>query len=176
MGMGSLTEGYTAAVIGPTLAQPSFIKYFDLATRPNATGIISSMNGVFFAGAAILVFTIPSIADRYGRKMAIVISAIVVIITSALLAGSTNVGEFITFRFFSGAGTWMMLAAVPIWMTEVVPPRIRGTLVDIHGACLLFGYAVASWTGYGFYYVDSIDAWRGPFGECSYNLVKYLNF
>jgi hypothetical protein len=59
----------------------------------------------------------------------------------------------------------MMLSAVPIWMTEVVPPAIRGTLVDIHGACLLFGYAVASWTGYAFFFVNSIHAWRGPFGK-----------
>ena len=57
-----------------------------------------------------------------------------------------------------------MLAAVPIWMTEVVPPAIRGTLVDIHGACLLFGYAYSDWLGYGFYFVDSPNAWRGPFG------------
>src|ERR1700743_3078002 len=63
-----------------------------------------------------------------------------------------------------GLRTWMMLSAVPIWMTEVVPPAIRGTLVDIHGACLLFGYAFASWVGYGFYWLDSPDAWRGPFG------------
>jgi MFS family permease len=151
MGLGSLTEGYAAAVIGPTLAQPTFIAYFDLASRSNATGIISSMNGVFFAGAAILVLIIPYFADKFGRKAAISISAGVIIVTSALLAGSTNVGEFITWRFFQGAGTWMMLSAVPIWMTEVAPPAIRGTLVDIHGACLLFGYAFCDWVGYGFY-------------------------
>lgn len=163
MGLGSLTEGYAAAVIGPTLAQPTFITYFDLVTRPNATGIISSMNGVFFAGAALLVLIIPYFADKFGRKAAISISAGVVIVTSALLAGSTNVGEFIVWRFFQGAGTWMMLSAVPIWMTEVAPPAIRGTLVDIHGACLLFGYAFSDWVGYGFYFVSSKDAWRGPF-------------
>jgi hypothetical protein len=58
----------------------------------------------------------------------------------------------------------MMLCAVPIWMTEVVPPAIRGTLVDIHGACLLLGYAICDWVGYGFYFVNSPAAWRGPFG------------
>ncbi len=163
MGIGSLTEGYAAAVIGPTLAQPTFIAYFDLATRPNATGLISSMNGVFFAGAAIMVLTITFFADRWGRKAAIAVSALVIIISGALLAGSTNIGEFIFFRFVAGAGTWMMLAAVPIWMTEVVPPAIRGTLVDIHGACLLFGYAYSDWLGYGFYFLDSPNAWRAPF-------------
>lgn len=54
---------------------------------------------------------------------------------------------FIFFRFVSGAGAFMILAAVPVWMNEVVPPSIRGVLVDIHGAALLFGYMLATWTG-----------------------------
>lgn len=114
MGLGSFTEGYTAAVIGPTLVQPNFNAHFDLATRPNATGIISSMNSVFFAGAAPLVLIIPYFADKFGRKAAISISAGSIIVTPALLAGSTNIGEFIVWRFFQGAGTWIMLSAVLI--------------------------------------------------------------
>lgn len=36
------------------------------------------------------------------------------IISGAFLAGSTNVGEFIFFRFIAGASAFMMLAAVPV--------------------------------------------------------------
>jgi hypothetical protein len=57
----------------------------------------------------------------------------------------------------------MVLCAVPIRMTEVVPPAIRGTLVDIHEACLLLGYAICDWVGYGLYFLNSPSAWRGPF-------------
>lgn len=42
-------------------------------------------------------------------------------------------------------------------MTEIVPPKIRGLLVDIHSAALLLGYALASWSGFGFYHVHKID-------------------
>jgi hypothetical protein len=60
---------------------------------------------------------------------------------------------------------FMILAAVPIWMTEVVPPASRGILVDIHGACLLFGYAFANWMGFAFYFLtDNPNAWRAPLG------------
>lgn len=74
-----------------------------------------------------------------------------------------------------------MLSSVPIWMTEVVPPAIRGTLVDIHGACLLFGYAFSDWVGYGFYFVDSPNAWRAPFGTITVHpsakiLTSYRSF
>jgi MFS family permease len=61
---------------------------------------------------------------------------------------------------------FMILAAVPIWMTEVVPPASRGILVDIHGACLLFGYAFANWIGFTFYFLtDNPNAWRAPLGK-----------
>jgi MFS family permease len=174
MAFGSLTEGYSASVIGSTLAQPTFIKYFDLDTRENATGIISSINSVFFAGCSIMVLFIPFFADRWGRKMAIAVSAAIVLVTSPLLAGSTNIGEFIVWRFFVGGGAWMMIAAVPIWMAEVAPPSIRGILIDVHGAGFLFGYASSNWIGYGFYFVDSKDAWRGPFGESQPALLSYV--
>jgi hypothetical protein len=37
----------------------------------------------------------------------------------------------LVFRFFAGAGAFMILAAVPIWMSEVAPPFMRGALVRI---------------------------------------------
>jgi hypothetical protein len=51
-------------------------------------------------------------------------------------------------------------------MNEVVPAKERGMLVDIHGAVFQFGFAVASWVGYGFFYLSdqTINAWRGPLG------------
>jgi hypothetical protein len=51
-------------------------------------------------------------------------------------------------------------------MSEVVPAKNRGLLVDFHGALYVFGYMVAAWMGYAFYFAgsDTPDAWRVPFG------------
>lgn len=49
-------------------------------------------------------------------------------------------------------------------MAEVVPAKNRGLLVDLHGAMYVLGYMAAAWVGYGFYFMDSKDAWRPPFG------------
>ncbi|KIW18898.1 hypothetical protein PV08_03187 [Exophiala spinifera] len=162
-GLGSIAFGYASGVIGPTLAQPSFIEYFEMATRSDATSLASCMNGLFFAGAAIFILTVYFFADRWGRKAAIGVAAIIIAFAGAMLAGSTNVGEFIFFRFVSGAGTYMMMSAVTLWMTEVAPPAVRGVFVSLNGACLLFGYHSSCWVGYGFLYLDSPAAWRGPF-------------
>lgn len=51
--------------------QPSFIAYFDLATRSNGTDLISTMNGLFQTGGVIGTLMLPYVADRWGRKWAI---------------------------------------------------------------------------------------------------------
>ena len=120
------------------------------------------MNGLFQTGGFLGTLCLPLVADKWGRKWAIAFSAILIIISGAFLGGSVNVGEFIFFRFIAGAGAFMILAAVPIWMSEVVPSHIRGALVDIHAVLLVIGYMMASWFGLGFFYVTSPSAWRGP--------------
>jgi Sugar (and other) transporter len=52
-------------------------------------------------------------------------------------------------------------------MCEVVPPGLRGTLIDLHGVFVLLGYVTASWVGYGFFFWQDGaggNQWRGPFG------------
>ena len=41
-------------------------------------------------------------------------AALLNLISGAVLAGSTHVGEFIAFRFVAGAGAFSILAAVPV--------------------------------------------------------------
>lgn len=50
---------------------------------------------------------------------------------------------FITFRFFLRGSAFMMVAAVPILINEIVPTHIRGALVDIHAVAFVLGYALA---------------------------------
>ncbi|KAK6367386.1 hypothetical protein LTS17_010312 [Exophiala oligosperma] len=73
IGLGSMTYGYTASIIGTTLGQPSFIEYFDLATRSNGTDLISTMNGLFQTGGTLGTLMLPYVADRWGRKWAIAV-------------------------------------------------------------------------------------------------------
>jgi hypothetical protein len=92
-------------------------------------------------------------------------SAALCMISGAVLAGSTNIAVFLVFRFFAGAGAFMILAAVPIWMAEVVPPYLRGALVQLHAIILVLGYNFASWLGYGIYHWENGGnaTWRIPF-------------
>ncbi len=58
-------------------------------------------------------------------------------------------------------------------MNEVVPVDLRGGLVDIHAVCLLFGYTVQGWVGFGFYFWDGgSKTWRPPLAlQCAWPLM-----
>lgn len=59
--------------------------------------------------------------------------------------------------------TGALLALVPLYQSEISPPKIRGFLVGIHGVMLCLGYALASWIGLGFYFVNASGSqWRLP--------------
>ena len=91
-------------------------------------------------------------------------SAFLAMVSGALLAGSTHIAMFLVFRFFAGASAFMILAAVPIWMSETVPAHLRGALVNIHAISLVFGYTVQSWIGFGFFHWKDGGnyTWRVP--------------
>lgn len=116
---------------------------------------------MFQVGGFVGTFTVSPIADKWGRKIGIAVPAACACVTAALLAGSVNIQMFIAFRFFAGMAAYNLVSSIPVWMSEVAPPNVRGVLVDIHGISLLFGYALASWIGYGFWKNGSDNGWRG---------------
>ena len=101
--MGSLTYGYSSSIIATTLGQPSFITYFHMDTRPNATDISGAINGLFQAGGFIGTLVCYLTADWLGRRKALALWSIVAIISGALQAGSVTIGMFMAMRGVTGA-------------------------------------------------------------------------
>ncbi len=95
---GMLAGGAINAMIATTLAQPTFISYMKL-DGPNALQLIGATNGTFYGGGALGVFFGSWAADRYGRRMAMAINAILSLICAALTAGSVNITMFIVVRY-----------------------------------------------------------------------------
>lgn len=170
---GSVTYGYSSSIIATTLGQPTFLAYFELDTRKNATQLIGAMNGLYQAGGLIGVLSCIWAADKYGRRVALFINAVITVVGGALQAGSVDVGMFIFFRFVTGWGIGALVALVPLYQSEISPPKIRGLLVGMHGVLLCVGYTLASWVGLGFYFVNASGAqWRIPLAiQCIFPLV-----
>ncbi|KAI1610532.1 MFS transporter [Exophiala viscosa] len=161
--LGSLTYGYCSSIIATTLGQPSFLTYFELDTRPNATQLEGAINGLYQAGGLFGSLSMIWFPDWLGRRKALLLYAIITIIGGALQAGSVNIGMYIAMRFITGFGIGALVALVPLYQSEMSPPRIRGLLVGMHGVMICVGYTFASWIGFGFYFVNAGGAqWRLP--------------
>lgn len=176
LGFGSASMGYAASIIATTLTQPSFYVKLNLTNATNLTALIGATNGLFYAGGAFGSIFSGYVAHKYGRKISAGTAALTILISSAIICGSTHIAMFITFRFFQGYGCFNMMSTIPMWMAELVPPKKRGMLVQIHPAMINFGYVVASYTGIGFYYFHdpSNNQWRGPMGLAGFFPFLFL--
>ncbi|KIY02273.1 uncharacterized protein Z520_02411 [Fonsecaea multimorphosa CBS 102226] len=165
MAVGSFGFGYTNACMSTVLVQPSFIQTFNLDTRSNANDLIGMTNSLYFAGGFFGSLSSCFCSDKWGRRWGIAVPCLISTAAAALLAGSVDISMFIVFRFVQGVAAFTLLAAIPVWMSEVAPPSIRGALVNIHNFALLIGYSVSGFVGYGFFHIHNSRniQWRGIF-------------
>jgi MFS family permease len=70
----------------------------------NRTQLIGAINGLFQAGGLIGTFTSSNLADRLGRKKAILIACPFFILGGALQAGSVALAMYIVARFITSFG------------------------------------------------------------------------
>lgn len=99
---GSASFGFSNAVIGSTLGQPSFISAMGLDTASNAEALISALLAVYYVGGLFGSFCHAMLADRYGRKVSAAVAASTMVVAAAVCTGANSIGLYITFRFFCG--------------------------------------------------------------------------
>lgn len=58
----------------------------------------------------------------------------------------------------------MNTSSIPVWQSEMAPPKIRGFLVLFEGALITGGIMLAYWLNYGFWFITQYGSfqWRFP--------------
>lgn len=105
--LGSVAYGYCSSIISTTLAQPSFLSYFELDTRANASNLEGAINALFQTGGLFGCLSCIASADILGRRKAILTASLTTVIGGALQAGSVQIGMYLVFRFVTGLGIGM---------------------------------------------------------------------
>jgi sugar porter (SP) family MFS transporter len=82
-------------------------------------------------------------ADKWGRKLLLLINAAFFIIGSILLATAKTYVMFLIARFISGFGVGLASVLVPIYLAEVAPPHYRGRFVCLYQMMITIGIVVA---------------------------------
>ncbi|MGO2256562.1 MAG: sugar porter family MFS transporter [Hafnia alvei] len=134
---GGLLFGYDWVVIGG--AKPFYEAYFGI-TDPAQSGwaMSSALAGCVF-GALISGWC----ADRFGRKLPLIISAILFSASAWGTAVATHFDWFVFYRIVGGVGIGLASALSPMYIAEVSPAEKRGKFVAINQLTIVVGVLAA---------------------------------
>ena len=134
--IGGILFGYDTAVISGTTA---IVKsQFHLTDMMEGwyvgCALIGSICGVLVAG---------SLSDYLGRKFTMLISAALFSISAIGCAVCGSFDSLVAFRIIGGVGIGIVSIVSPIYISEVSPARIRGTLVSLYQLAVTIGFLLA---------------------------------
>ncbi|KAL2823867.1 general substrate transporter [Aspergillus cavernicola] len=168
--MGAIAMGYDTSVIGGTMALDSFRRHFGLEgvseseTDTLEGNIVSTFQAGCFFGSLL---TFP-LAERFGRKKAIVMAVCVFCVGGSLMtASSGHLGLIYTGRAIAGFGIGSVSLQVPVYIAEMAPSSIRGRLVGIFEICSQGGGMLGFWINYAINRTVSpttMSQWQIPLG------------
>ncbi|KAK2760132.1 hypothetical protein FQN53_007946, partial [Emmonsiellopsis sp. PD_33] len=146
----SCTIGYDSAFIGTTIAVQSFRDEFGFEDMSKSAVNLLSANIVscYQAGAFFGSFFAFPIAHFWGRKIGLVAAALVFILgAGVMLAANAERGLGVLYggRVLAGIGVGAGSNIVPIYISELSPPAIRGRLVGVYELGWQIGGLVGFW-------------------------------
>ena len=153
-GLGGLLFGYDTGVISG--AELFFKNDFALSTF--ALEIIVS--GAL-AGAAAGALSGGRLADLFGRRTLLIVTAIVFAVGSILCAAASSPNMLIIGRIIVGVGIGLSSGTVPVYISEVSPSDARGWTVSLFQLSITIGILLAYVVDYAF---ADIQGWRWMFG------------
>ncbi|MDD3905779.1 MAG: sugar porter family MFS transporter [Candidatus Omnitrophica bacterium] len=153
--LAGLLFGYDTGVISGAIL---FIKdQFSLASHA-----VESVVSAVLLGAVIGAALSGALADRYGRKKVIIVTAILFAVGAIGASLALNVAMIIGFRLIIGIAIGVASYTAPLYISEISPPQARGALVSLNQLMITCGIVVS-------YLVDYVlssgqNEWRWMFG------------
>jgi sugar porter (SP) family MFS transporter len=102
-------------------------------------------------------------SDMFGRKKILIIVAALFTISATWSALATGYIEFITARIIGGIGIGGAILIAPIYIAEIAPPKLRGSLVSFNQLNIVIGISVAYFSNYFLVNIEG-ESWRWMLG------------
>jgi len=83
------------------------------------------------------------IGDRFGRRKSLLLAAIVFAASTMMTALANSVTAFSLGRFAGGLAIGLSSVLTPVYIAEIAPARIRGTLVSMNQLAIVVGILIA---------------------------------
>jgi MFS family permease len=171
--------GYDSAFIGTTLALPAFVDEFnwDELSASHLADVKSNIVSVYQAGAFFGSF-FAYVSNYYiGRKKSLYIYSLVFCLGAGMMLGANHdrgLALIYAGRVLAGIGVGACSMIVPIYISELAPPAVRGRLVGIYELGWQLGGLVGFWINYGISktLAPSHSQWLIPFAVSCTDLSR----
>ena len=139
--LGGLLFGYDTGVISGAI-EP-------LTARFHLSDIMKGWaTGCVLAGCAAGVLMVGSISDRFGRRLAMFLAAMMFLISAIGTAVPNDIWTLIAFRIIGGIGIGIASISTPMYIAEITPANIRGRMVAVNQIAIVGGIALTSFINY----------------------------
>lgn len=152
--IGGLLFGYDTGVISGAIL---FIREAFTLTSTAQEIVVSSV----LIGAVIGASVSGVLADKYGRRIMIILAAIIFGLGAIFTALTPDVYTLIAGRIGVGVAIGMASFIVPLYIAEVAPANIRGALVSLNQLAITVGIVVSYLVNF---YFATTGEWRWMLG------------
>ena len=170
--LGGFLFGYDTAVISGTIAQVTQLFQLDAIQQGWYVGcaLIGSIAGVLCSGV---------LSDKLGRKLTMVLAAILFTASGIGCAISADFTQLVVYRIIGGIGIGVVSIVSPLYISEISVAQYRGRLVSLYQLAVTVGflgaylvnYQLLAWSesavSMGMPWLEKIfitEVWRGMLG------------
>lgn len=178
--IGGILYGYDTAVISGTIGLVTGQFALDAMHQGWYVGcaLIGSIAGVLCAGW---------MSDKIGRKLTMLIAATLFSVSAIGCAVCGDFDALVVYRIVGGVGIGIVSIVSPIYISEISPAKIRGTMVALYQLAITLGFVLAYLANFlilksaetaqysGFWAkLMSDEMWRGMLGSESVVALLFL--
>ncbi|CAL0300754.1 unnamed protein product [Lupinus luteus] len=170
---GGLMFGYDIGISGGVTSMPSFLQKFfpEVYKKTQEHGIESNYckydnqylqlftSSLYLAALVATMFASP-VTRTLGRKQTMLIAGVFFIIGTVLNAVGNNLIVLIVGRVILGCGVGFANQAIPVFLSEIAPTRIRGALNIMFQLNITIGILIANLVNYFIAKIEGGYGWR----------------
>ncbi|GAA5870362.1 hypothetical protein JCM8547_006614 [Rhodosporidiobolus lusitaniae] len=157
---GSFSIGYDGSYLNALQSLPTWNAYFD-----NPSGVRLSLIGAMpYMFMALTSPLYGLLNDWKGRKYAVALSAILIIVGALVGTFAKNITTLLVGRAIAGPGGSLALTTSTLLVAEILHPRLRPIGTSLVVTWFYSGSIISSWIGFGVVAADwqSDWSWRLP--------------
>lgn len=153
--LGGFLFGYDLVVIAGAL--PFLTDYFSLSPSMKGFSVSSAILGAI-SGPLVGLW----MSDKIGRRKTMICAAVCFMLSTVGTAIANSIWHFAFWRFVGGIGIGLAMISSPIYIAELSPAKIRGSLVNVNQLSNVIGINMAVVVSY--FLSQEGWGWRWMFG------------